>query len=263
MADARRDLTLPRTEDRYFSLRDPHIAAVAHRVGSHPGIPDNSLGALKRAADLGFRYAEIDLRATTNGQLVLWHGSGLSRLQTGRALDIRDLAHTASTNGLEPVNLETAIQTLPNDMCFFLDLKDSISASLIGETARKLGVAHRLCIGSFSGSRTEAAVEKVEEATGVSPAQTVTPKQFIGLGLEAYLGVPLWPHSGLSAQIPAWAATQRLIESAHKRNAVVIVWTVNTREVMERMLDRGADGIMSDDLPLLKLVLQERGLWAW
>jgi len=36
---------------------------------------------------------------------------------------------------------------------------------------------------------------------------------------------------------------------------------VNTREEIERALDLGADGVMTDDIVLLRDVLAERGQW--
>lgn len=48
------------------------------------------------------------------------------------------------------------------------------------------------------------------------------------------------------------------IESA--KLVKVHVWTVNERAEMERLLDMGVDGIITDDPALLEAVLEERGL---
>jgi hypothetical protein len=39
------------------------------------------------------------------------------------------------------------------------------------------------------------------------------------------------------------------------------VWTLNTRWEIEQALDRGADGVMTDDVVLLRDILIERGTW--
>ena len=39
------------------------------------------------------------------------------------------------------------------------------------------------------------------------------------------------------------------------------VWTLNTRAEIERALDLGADGVMTDDVVLLRDILAERGQW--
>ena len=41
----------------------------------------------------------------------------------------------------------------------------------------------------------------------------------------------------------------------------VQVWTVNDYAEMERLLDPGADGIMSDQVTVLRDMFERRGLW--
>lgn len=50
------------------------------------------------------------------------------------------------------------------------------------------------------------------------------------------------------------------INRAHKRNIAVQYWTINDRETMEKIIDYGADAIMTDNPKLLDEVLRERGL---
>jgi glycerophosphoryl diester phosphodiesterase len=56
-------------------------------------------------------------------------------------------------------------------------------------------------------------------------------------------------------------ATASYIAQAHALGLVVHAWTVNDAPAMERLLDAGADGIMTDDLEKLRDVLAGRGLW--
>ena len=49
---------------------------------------------------------------------------------------------------------------------------------------------------------------------------------------------------------------------AHEAGLQVHVWTLNQRHEMERALDLGADGIMTDETVLLRDLLRERGLWT-
>jgi glycerophosphoryl diester phosphodiesterase len=63
------------------------------------------------------------------------------------------------------------------------------------------------------------------------------------------------------AQVPRQIATRGFIRRAHEVGLDVHVWTLNTREEIERALDLGADGVMTDDVVLLRDVLAERGQW--
>ena len=56
--------------------------------------------------------------------------------------------------------------------------------------------------------------------------------------------------------------TERFLKSAKARGIAVHVWTINDRAEMERLLDLGVGGIMTDETALLRDVLVERGLWS-
>ena len=50
------------------------------------------------------------------------------------------------------------------------------------------------------------------------------------------------------------------VRAAHVRGMPVQVWTVDDEAEMERLLDLGVDGIMSDRVTTLMRVFEKRGL---
>jgi glycerophosphoryl diester phosphodiesterase len=52
---------------------------------------------------------------------------------------------------------------------------------------------------------------------------------------------------------------ERFVAAAHRAGKAVHVWTVNDAESMERLLDLGVDGIISDVPTMLRGVLGKRG----
>ena len=53
----------------------------------------------------------------------------------------------------------------------------------------------------------------------------------------------------------------RFVSNAHRLGLPVHVWTINKRHEMERLLDLGVDGIMTDETELLRDVMNSRGWW--
>ncbi|MCU1532352.1 MAG: glycerophosphodiester phosphodiesterase [Arthrobacter sp.] len=56
------------------------------------------------------------------------------------------------------------------------------------------------------------------------------------------------------------SVTPAMIDEAHELGLPVIPWTVNTTADMERLIDLGVDGIISDYPARLRTVMEERGL---
>ena len=63
------------------------------------------------------------------------------------------------------------------------------------------------------------------------------------------------------AQVPAQAATPAFVGRAHALGLHVHAWTINSPEMMRRLLDIGVDGIMTDETVALRDVLISRGEW--
>ena len=83
----------------------------------------------------------------------------------------------------------------------------------------------------------------------------------------ASLGWP-WRGGGAAcAQVPVWwngirVVDRRFVGAMHARAIPVHVWTVNQVSEMNRLLDLGVDGLMTDYPARLKAVLEARGLWC-
>jgi glycerophosphoryl diester phosphodiesterase len=56
--------------------------------------------------------------------------------------------------------------------------------------------------------------------------------------------------------------SDRFLKAAHRRDIVVHVWTIDEASEMERLLDMGVDGIMTDRPAVLRSVLERRGQWV-
>jgi glycerophosphoryl diester phosphodiesterase len=243
-------------------LDHPRPLAFAHRGGaSH--FPENSWRAFEHAVRLGYSYLETDAHATADGQVVAFHDKTLDRVTdgTGRIAGL-PYARVAAARigGSEPIPLLADLLGAWPDVRFNIDVKDGPAIGPLADVVRRTAAWDRVCITSFSGRRLSA----VRQALARPVCTTTTPA---AIGLLRYgfpatvLAARFARLSVRCAQVPVPIATSRFVRRAHAAGLQVHVWTVNDPAAMGSLLDRGVDGIMTDQTAALRDVLIGRGLW--
>lgn len=253
-------------------LDHPGPIPLAHRGFDRQGL-ENSMTAFQAAVDLGFRYLETDVHATSDGVLVAFHDESLDRVTDGAGTITRmpwSQVSRARIGGTEPIpRLEVMLDTWP-DARFNIDIK---SASAIGPLVRVIERARahdRVCVTSFSDTRRRQALRRLTRPVVTSGGQVVT----AAFRAAAQAGVrsrrslverAMGDADGL--QVPVRfrgvpVVTEATVAAAHSAGKFVHVWTVNDPAEMHRLLDLGVDGLVSDRADLLRQVLTERGQWT-
>ena len=250
-------------------LDHPRPHAFAHRGGAAHA-PENSWTAFERAVKLGYAYLETDARATSDGKLMAFHDRTLDRVTDASGpIGSRTFREVSALRvaGSEPIPLIEDLLGAWPDVRFNIDLKDEPSITLLAGVLRRTGAWDRVCVTSFSGSRLRAARGLLDRPVcmATSPAVIAAVRYTIGAaspGRQAgLLARRLAQWQVRCAQVPAWMASGSFVRRAHALGLDVHVWTINDRAEMSRLLDLGADGIMTDDIETLREVLIERGQW--
>jgi len=219
--------------------------------------------AFASAVGIGYRYLETDVHVTSDGVLVAFHDDILD-LVTDRTGPIAECPWSelrqARVQG-EPIPLlEDVLGTWP-EARVNIDAKSDAAVPAVAEVLDRTSAHARVCIGSFVDRR----VERLRELTGGRVCTWMGRGQILRLRL-ASLGLPGTAFAPC-AQVPVrhgrWPVVdRRFVDAAHRRGVAVQVWTIDDRAEMERLLDLGVDGILSDRPTLLKQVLVERRQWA-
>jgi len=131
------------------------------------------------------------------------------------------------------------------------------------EAVQRTGSIERICAASFHDQR----VHQMREALGPGLCSAMGPIEITRWLAASWLtggfGMPKVP----VAQVPVKRSgipvvTERSVARAHDHGIAVHVWTVDDAEEMDRLLDLGVDGIMTDQPTVLKEVLERRGQWS-
>jgi glycerophosphoryl diester phosphodiesterase len=250
-------------------LDHPRPHAFAHRGGAAHK-PENSWTAFQHAVKLGYAYLETDARATSDGKLVAFHDRTLDRVTDASGpIGARTYPEVSAVRvaGSEPIPLIEDLLGAWPDVRFNIDLKDEPGIALLADVLRRTGAWNRVCVTSFSGSRLRAARGLLDRPVcmATSPAVIAAVCCIIGAAGQGrqpgLLTRRLAQGQVRCAQVPARVASGSFVRRAHALGLDVHVWTINDRAEMIRLLDLGADGIMTDDIETLREVLIERGQW--
>lgn len=250
---------------------------IAHRGGPSLG-PENTLYTFRNAVKLGVDVLEMDVRSTKDGQLVLLHDDTVARTTnaTGPVLNYTlvelkqlDAAHRWSPDKGQTFPLRDKGVKIPTLLEVFkafpqtkmnLEIKESRSSTIrsICRSIRDHEMTNKVVVASFD---TEALKEfrrlcpQVATSAGASEA-----RMFFGLQ-KAYLEAAYSPDAQV-LQVPETLGdlrivNKRFIDAAHARNMRVQVWLINDVTSMQRLLELGVDGIMTDYPQRLMEVLKK------
>jgi glycerophosphoryl diester phosphodiesterase len=252
---------------------------------------------MRRALDAGATALELDVHQSRDGVLVVCHDPTLDRTSsmTGAIAD-RDAAELAEADnaywfvpgegavgdrlvdayvfrGRAPGDPSFGVATLAAVLEAFpgvplnLDIKQSTPQVVAYEAplAAMLQGAGRsgdVIVTSFNDESTRRFHELAPEI-GTSPGISALTQvvQAIRSGEEPSRSLL---DGAVALQVPVrvagtWLVDENLVETAHELELAIHVWTVDDPSDMERLLDLGVDGIMTDVPSELAALLQSRG----
>ncbi len=242
------------------------VAALAHRGFSLDGL-ENSMSAFAAAVDLGYRYVETDAHGTADGVAVALHDASLDRTTDAKG-SVSSLpwarVKAARIGGIEPVPLlEDVLGTWP-ELHVNIDVKATSGIAPIAAAIERTRAHHRVCIASFSTARRKATLAKLSQAVATSAGTREVGAFLLGARLGASAHGPLSAVDAVQVPVtagPMTVVSKQTVAAAHDADKHVHVWTINDVAEMERLVDLGVDGIVTDRADLLKGVLIRRGRW--
>ena len=229
--------------------------------GGDTGPPENTIEAFRGAVGLGYRYLETDVHLSSDGVLVAFHDENLSRLVGHEAaiadLSWEEISQIELAGGHRIPRLEQLFDEFP-EIRFNIDPKSDQAVEPLAEMIKRYDRVDQVGIGSFSQERITTAQRLLGPTLCTSPAPSGAFKVVL-----AALFRPGWSSPFGCLQIPArWhglpLSGRWFIRRIQRLGMQVHYWTVNDPDEMRRLLDAGADAIISDNITGLRTVLDER-----
>ena len=264
----------------YESFLSPMPRIVAHR-GDSANYPENTLPAFLSGVRMGIDVIETDVHITRDGEIVIWHdptlerntdGEGALEIHTLKELKKLDAGYTFTNDGgktypfrgkgIQLCTLSEALEACPDER-FNIDLKsqeEDIVERYI-DVIRKHNAENRVCTASFH-------LNNLRKLRRLAPdlLTSVSTLEVAPLVLKTKMHMlPAAFDRKIIFQVPVrqygiTIINKRFIDEMHKRDAVVMVWTINEEEEMERLYKLGVDTIMTDDPALLIKTAERLGI---
>ena len=264
----------------YESFLSPMPRIVAHR-GDSANYPENTLPAFLSGVRMGIDVIETDVHITRDGEIVIWHdptlerntdGEGALEIHTLKELKKLDAGYTFTKDGgktypfrgkgIQLCTLSEALEACPDER-FNIDLKsqeEDIVERYI-DVIRKHNAENRVCTASFN-------LNNLRKLRLLAPdlLTSVSTLEVAPLVLKTKMHMlPAAFDRKIIFQVPVrqygiTIINKRFIDEMHKRDAVVMVWTINEEEEMERLYKLGVDTIMTDDPALLIKTAERLGI---
>ncbi|MEN8375790.1 MAG: glycerophosphodiester phosphodiesterase [Gemmatimonadota bacterium] len=246
---------------------------VGHR-GAAGLAPENTIEGCREAVERwGAEVVEVDVHATADGACVLLHDPTVDRTTDGsgaigelplarvRELDAGfnfsgpDDGFPFRGKGVRVPTFGELLAALPATVVL-VDVKTAAAAAPLADAVRAADASDRVIVAGESASD-RATLHDYPGPTGITREDTVRFFAAHHFGVRRFwrptADVACLPerHRGLRVLTPG------VIGGLHERGLAVYVWTVNDAADMRRLLDWGADGIITDRPDVLYGVLAD------
>lgn len=236
------------------------IEVIAHR-GYSSIAPENTLSAFEAAAGIGVGF-ELDVTLSKDGEVIVLHDDTLDRTTDGSGLPAdHTLAELQELDAGAWFDAEFAGEPLPTlhdvlarfggKVPIDIEMKSTKPrepyAEAVVSAIREAGVGDQVFITSFDPLLLEA-VKTVDP--GIRRGQLTGRFKGVKLSLIAKVLLRNLKLNGKSEPqivvIEHDVARRRRVRRMHRKGYEVYVWTVNEPEDIDRMIEAGVDGIITD-----------------
>ena len=235
-------------------LKKKDILIIGHK-GASAIAPENTLKAFKKAIELKADMVEFDIHKTKDGEIVIIHD--LDTLSTTgvqgliKDMTLEEIKKLDAGEGEKIPTLLELIKVAKEKVGLQIEIKSSGLLEKLIKLLKEVNLVNTSIVSSFAFGE-------------LVKLKNLEPKIKLGLLLSADLvqvrqikrNILKAVDKKFYAIHPHYSvADKEIVDFAHDNNLKVNVWTVNDKDVMERLIEIGVDGIITDDISMANELL--------
>ncbi|MFP3918615.1 glycerophosphodiester phosphodiesterase [Lysinibacillus telephonicus] len=255
---------------------------LAHRGGSHLA-PEHTMIAFKKALDLGVDGFEVDIRLTKDEEIIVFHDDTIDRTSDGAGF-VKDFTlnelkqfnfgyHFEDLDGQFPyreqkadvVTLRELFERFPNTY-INIDIKDgpdtyegSLMPSKLWRLIEEYNAENRIVVTSFYSEQVDRFNLYAQNRVALGAGEADVRKAFTAF--TSQFGHLYHPKVDVF-QIPTKSGvisldSSKFIAFLSKLNIPVHYWVIDDTEAVQRLIENGAQGIVTDRPDIIVPYLQQ------
>jgi glycerophosphoryl diester phosphodiesterase len=220
------------------------VERVGHR-GAPREFPENSLPAFRRAFERGANAVELDVHATSDGEVIIHHDPIIARdANSYSGVPIADLAFAQLkavrlAEGIGIPTLAEVLRIVPVGARVYVEIKGESIEQAVADVIR--ANAADCAVHSFNHD----AIARIRWIAPEIPRGILYDVDRIDIESAMH-------DTGARDVWPNWKLIDRdTIDLVHARGGRVIAWTVNSAAAARDLAGIGVDGVCTDDVRLL------------
>jgi len=214
------------------------VLRIGHR-GAAGHAPENTVAAIRKGIALGVDFVEIDVRRTADGVLVVLHDETVNRTTNGKGrvdrLSLQEVKKFNAGNAEHIPKLEEVLKVAAGKVGLMLELKVKGVAQQTVEAVREAGFRDPVIYASFLH-------DELKHIRTADPGASLL-VLFGGLSRASVAhAVKYGPYVGLRHD----KATRPLVDSFHRVDLRVFVYTADVPSDIQHALSLDVDGVISN-----------------
>ena len=212
---------------------------IAHR-GAFVEAPENTLKSFKMAIEMGADMIELDVHLTKDRRVVVIHDDTIDRTSNGsgavKDYTLEELKKFDFGEGEKIPTLEEVFELTKGKVLVNVEIKEMNMAKEVVEIIERYNMADKVLVSSFLHP-VLLEVKRLNPTIKTGILFTCRPVSITNMARDARAEFVHPYYETLDKQ---------LIDEAHKNGLEVNVWTVDDPDEMQKLIEWGVDGIITD-----------------